>query len=127
VNSNVNGTNFSEQNEEEVYYYLKTATIRNITSMYGICVYISRLFPVLNSWRARSSFFWEVGLGSVLQGSKLLLFVRKPYSSYVYITHSHTVPFKYHEASKRSINLMKTSLGLTVWGGEGRVVSITRS
>jgi len=40
VNSNVNGTKISEKNEEEVYFYLKTATIRNITGIYGIYVYI---------------------------------------------------------------------------------------
>ena len=51
----------------------------------------------------------------VLQGSKLLLFVSKPYSSYVYITNSRIVPFKYRESSKFHLfdeNLSRTnSLG----------------
>jgi len=81
------------KNEEEVNYYLKTATIRNITGIYGIFVYISRLHLVLNSWKPRSSFFWEVGLGPVLQGSKLWLFVTKPYLAYVCITNTRIVRF----------------------------------
>ena len=45
------------KNEEEVYYFFKMAIIRNITSIYCICVYIFRLPLVLNSRKQRSSFF----------------------------------------------------------------------
>jgi len=72
-------------------------------------------------------FFLEVGLGLVLQGLKLLLFVIKLYSAYVYISHSRIVTFKCRNASNNSIYLMKTSRGLTVLGGKGQVVSVTRS